>query len=125
MFEWIDVRDHKPTEPYDEEYMVCIKGATEATSLAFDGDRFYDPITNQRFDVEYWHKFPKPPKISGMIEANGIKAFRGVMYVSGVGRLDGDFVYNPSMRHWLHGESGRGYPLSDCTVEEVFGCPRQ
>ncbi len=119
-FEWIDVRDALPVKPYFDEYMVCIKGADISTVLSFEDGVFFDPKTNEVYDVEYWHPCIAPPKQAGMIAVGEYRAFFGRMKIDGVGTLEGDWIYKPDLRCWV-GRIG-SFPAEICTVEEVFGC---
>lgn len=72
--EWISVKDRLPKLTEEEiesfrlfgdtffpEFNVMILGATRATTLYYDGKRWYDE-GNQCYCVTHWQLMPQPPK---------------------------------------------------------------
>ena len=72
--EWISVKDRLPEFTEEEmarysffgdtffpEFNVMILGATQATTLYFDGERWYDEEAHC-YCVTHWQPMPQPPK---------------------------------------------------------------
>ena len=72
--EWVSVKDRLPKLTEEEiesfrlfgdtffpEFNVMILGATRATTLYYDGKRWYDE-GNKCYCVTHWQPMPQPPK---------------------------------------------------------------
>lgn len=45
------------------QYIVMIAHAVRPTVLAFDGEGFYDPVTNEPYKVTHWMELPPAPEV--------------------------------------------------------------
>lgn len=63
---WIPVSEWLPEEPSQgklPEYIVTIRGASEATTLIYAGDGYWwDPIEGERYAVSAWMPMPEAYK---------------------------------------------------------------